>query len=382
MFLGIRPIGETMTGFYALVFAGALAMTAAMIWGLCRLAPRLGLIDHPQGRKAHARATPVVGGLAIFASATVIAVALMIVQSKPTAPLGAFQEHIGFAIGLGLLFLMGAVDDWRPIPARYKLLGQLVSCLIAVVGSGAVVGDIGIKFAGHALSLGHLVWPFSVLVMLTVTNAINMIDGVDGLAGGVTLVALAVMAKALITAGFTSAPYAVALIGALTAFLLFNFPVLKNQKAKLFLGDSGSLMFGFTVAYMAIQLSGLPGRVFRPSTALWFFFIPVADTIWIYIRRMWVARAPFAAGRDHIHHLLMARFSPRLVTWIIVIASAILAGGAYLAERKGVDNSVLILSWIGAFCLYGALTQKAWMRAWHASRAQDGAPVATLSERG
>ena len=190
------------------------------------------------------------------------------------------------------------------------------------------------------------------------------------------------MAKALIAAGFTSAPYAVGLIGALTAFLLFNFPLLPGQKAKLFLGDSGSLMFGFTVAYMAIQLSGLPGRVFKPSTALWFFFIPVVDTIWIYLRRMWVARAPFAAGRDHIHHLLMARFSARMVTWIIVLASALLAGGAYLAERKGVDNSVMILSWIGAFGLYGALTQKAWMRGWHASRAQDAAPVATDPQQG
>lgn len=368
-----------MIGLYASVFAGAFVVAAVLIWALCRLAPRLGLLDHPEGRKAHAHATPVVGGLAIFIAATLVAIIVMVVQSRPTAPLGALQEHIGFAIGLGLLFLMGAIDDWRPIPARYKLLIQLVCCLIAVVASGAVVGDIGIYYGGYVLNLGPMVWPFSVLVMLTVTNAINMIDGVDGLAGGVTLVALGVMAKALITAGFSSAPYAVGLIGALAAFLLFNFPFLPGQKAKLFLGDSGSLMFGFTVAYMAIQLSGLPGRVFRPSTALWFFFIPVADTIWIYFRRMWVARAPFAAGRDHIHHLLMSRFSPRMVTWIIVVASAVLAGGAYLAERKGVDNSVMILSWIGAFLLYGAVTQKAWMRAWKASRAQDGAPVATAS---
>jgi UDP-GlcNAc:undecaprenyl-phosphate GlcNAc-1-phosphate transferase len=371
-----------MTGYeYALVFAGAFIATAALIWVLCRLAPRLGLVDHPQGRKAHSHATPVVGGLAIFTGATAVAVAVMVWQSRPTAPLGALQEHIGFAIGLVLLFAMGAYDDWKPIPARYKLLIQLICCLVAVVASGAVVGDIGITIGGVALSLGPLVWPFSVLVMLTVTNAINMIDGVDGLAGGVTLVALALMAKALIAAGFTSAPYAIALIGALSAFLLVNFPILRAQRAKLFLGDSGSLMFGFTVAYMAIQLSAMPGRVFKPSTALWFFFIPVADTIWIYLRRMWVARAPFAPGRDHIHHLMMARFSGRTVTWIIVGLSAALAGGAYLAERRGVDNSVMILTWIGAFGLYGVLTQKAWMTAWRASRARDAA-VATPSPQG
>ena len=371
-----------MIGHYALVFAGAFGVTALLIWVLCRIAPALGLLDHPAGRKAHAHATPVVGGLAIFTAATLVAIVVMVAQSKPTAPLGAFQEHIGFAIGLGLLFAMGAIDDRWPIPARYKLLVQLICCMIAVFASGAVVGDIGVYYGGYHLNLGPLVWPFSVLVMLTVTNAINMIDGVDGLAGGVTLVALVVMAKALITAGFTSAPYAVALIGALAAFLLFNFPLFAGQKAKLFLGDSGSLMFGFTVAYMAIQLSGLPGRVFKPSTALYFFFIPVADTIWIYVRRMWVARAPFAAGRDHIHHLLMARFSPRMTTWIIVGASAFLACGAYFAERKGVDNSVMILTWVGGFLLYGAVTQRPWMKAWRASRAQDGAPVATPAQQG
>lgn len=374
--LGSRD-GVVMFGVYALVFAGAFGLTGLLIWGLCRIAPKLGLVDQPHGRKFHAAATPVVGGLAIFAGAAVVTLILMVTQSRPTAPLGSLQEHIGFAFGVSVLMLVGLIDDWRPIPARYKLLVQLGCCVLAVFADGAMVGDIGVKVGPYNLSLGPMVAPFSVLVMLTVTNAINMIDGLDGLAGGVTLVALAVMAKALTTAGFTSAPYVIALIAALVAFLCFNFPLLPGQKAKLFLGDSGSLLFGFTLAYMAIELSALPGRVFKPSTALWLFFIPVADTIWIYLRRMWVARAPFAAGRDHIHHLLMARFSARMVTWIIVMASAFLAGGAYFAERKGVDNSVMILSWVGALLIYGPVTHKAWKQAWFASRAHDEAPVAT-----
>ena len=358
-----------MTGQYALIFCGAFGLTALVVWALCRVAPTLGLIDHPHGRKFHADATPVVGGIAIFICVAVATLPIMLSQMKPDAPLGGMQDHIGFAVGAIVLVAMGVVDDWRPIPARYKLMVQLACCVLAVCLDGAVVGDIGLFVGPHVISLGPLVAPFSVLVMLTVTNAINMIDGVDGLAGGVSLVALAVIAKAVIAAGFTSAPYVVALIGALAAFLLFNFPLLPNHKAKLFLGDSGSLLLGFTLAYMAIELSALPGRVFKPSTALWMFFLPVADTIWIYLRRMWVARAPFAAGRDHIHHLLMERFSSRVVTWLIVGASAILAVSAYAAERVGVDNSVIILSWIAAFLMYGPLTHQAWVRAWHASRA-------------
>jgi UDP-GlcNAc:undecaprenyl-phosphate GlcNAc-1-phosphate transferase len=261
------------------------------------------------------------------------------------------------------------IDDRRPIPARYKLLIQLVSCVIAVFGDQALVGDIGVFIGPHVLSLGPLVGPFTVLVMLTVTNAMNMIDGVDGLAGGITLVAVAIMAKALATAGFSSTPYMIALMGAVLGFLAYNFPILKGQKARAFLGDSGSLLFGFTLAYTAIVISALPGRVIKPSTGLYLFFIPVADTIWIYLRRMWVARAPFAAGRDHIHHLLMDRFSPRITTWILVGTSALLAGGAYAAERLGVDNSVMILTWIGLFLVYGVFTHRPWKRAWDRSRA-------------
>lgn len=358
-----------MAELYALVFAGAVAATVLLMWGLCKAAPRLGLLDHPLGRKAHADATPAVGGLAILLGAIAALILVMLLQDRATVLVGVFVNHLGFSAGAAVLLLTGIIDDWRPIPARYKLLVQLFSCVIAVFGDQALVGDIGVLIGAHSLSLGPLVGPFTVLVMLTVTNAMNMIDGVDGLAAGITLVALAIMTKALATAGFSSTPYMIALIGGVVGFLFFNFPIFPGQKARAFLGDSGSLLFGFTLAYTAIEISALPNRVFKPSTGLYLFLIPVADTIWIYLRRMWIARAPFAAGRDHIHHLLMERFSPRITTWILVGTSALLAGGAYAAERLGVDNSIMILTWIGLFLIYGIWTHKPWKRAWDRSRA-------------
>lgn len=277
------------------------------------------------------------------------------------------REHIGFFTGVIMLAVMGALDDRKPIPARLKLLIQCIACLTAVVGDQIVVGDIGIDLGHVTLVLGPLVWPFTILVMLTITNAINMIDGVDGLAGGITLVVLLIIAKAVSAAGFGSMAVVFAFIGAIVAFLYFNFPWRPGLKARVFFGDSGSLVCGFALAYLAIEHSALPDRVFKPSTALWFFLIPVADTVWLYVRRLVFAGAPFMPGRDHIHHLLMEHMSPARTTFLIVGLTATFAGGAYLAERLGAANWVMILAWIAAFLIYGALTHRGWMAAWRQS---------------
>lgn len=357
-------LGLNMADLYVLVFVAALLISAGGVWVLCRVAPKLGLVDHPEGRKAHLRATPVIGGLGIMSGAVLaILLGLLLPNHTRTIVAGATQ-HIGFFAGALMLIVVGVMDDRKPIAARYKLLVQLAACALAVGLDHTIVGDVDLWIGPFQLSLGPLAGPFTILVMLTITNAVNMIDGIDGLAGGVTLAAFAIMAKALMSAGFATAPYAVAAVGALAGFMLFNFPILPGRPAKAFLGDGGSLICGFTLAYLAIDLSSLPNRVFKPSTALWFFFIPVTDCIWLYVRRTWVARAPFAAGRDHIHHLLMEYWPARTVAWVLVLASGVMAGGGYLAEREHVPANILVLSWIGAFLLYGLVTQKAWRRAW------------------
>jgi UDP-GlcNAc:undecaprenyl-phosphate/decaprenyl-phosphate GlcNAc-1-phosphate transferase len=356
---------------YALAFLGGLAATGAWLWALYCLAPKLGLIDHPKGRKKHEAPTPIVGGLAILLGG-ITGFALLSVYVGLSGVWAILSLHKGYLIGGALLVGIGLWDDLRPVAARYKLLIQLAACTIAVCVDRAFIGDILISADALVLTLGPFVIPFTILVMLTVTNAINMIDGVDGLAGGIMFVATAIMAKALIAAGWSTAILAIGLTGALTAFLIVNFPILPLRKAKVFLGDCGSLLLGFTLAYLAINLSALPFRVFNPSTALWLFFFPVADTIWLYFRRMWFARAPFAPGRDHIQHLLLERFSPRLVTWILVGVSGVLAASAYVAERMGVLSVILILAWIAAFILYGLVTHKAWRHAWDRSRAEEG----------
>lgn len=349
---------------YVLVFLGAFAVTAFGVWALSRLAPALGLVDNPTGRKAHARATPVIGGLAILAGATVAVLLGMVLKDHTAGLMSAAAQHRGFFIGGAILAVAGAWDDRSPIAARYKLLIQLAACVVAVALDNALVGSVRLFINGESYTFGILAGPFTILVMLTITNAINMIDGIDGLAGGICFMAFLIMAKALTAAGFSTAPYLIAAVGAVAAFLMFNFPIIPGRPARVFLGDSGSLLLGFSLAYLAIELSALPNRVFRPSTALWFFFIPVADTIWLYLRRTWAARAPFAPGRDHIHHLL-GEFMPMwLVAWVLVGLSGLMAASGYLAERMSVPSIYVIGLWILAFLIYGASTHGLWLRAW------------------
>lgn len=347
---------------HALAFAGGLIVTALSLVALYPFANRLGLIDQPKGRKQHARPTPIIGGLAICAGAVITTV--MALHWGPPSLITVLQQHIGYLLGALLLALLGLWDDHTPVVARIKLLMQLFACILAVTIDYAYIDDVAVRLGPANLFLGPFALPFSILVMLTITNAINMIDGADGLAGGIIFIALAIMAKATMAAGLNSSLLIVALIGALSAFLGVNLPLRPRKQALVFMGDCGTLVLGFTLAYFAIQLSSLPNRVFKPATALWFFFIPVVDTIWLYLRRAWKARAPFAPGRDHIHHLLIDRIGATKAVWVLLSVSAILAGGAYLAERLWVRSIWLIIAWVIAFGLYGWITHRHWLAAW------------------
>lgn len=348
---------------HALAFAGGLIVTALSLVVLYPFANRLGLIDRPKGRKQHTRPTPIIGGLAICAGAVITT--LMALHWGPPSLVTVLQQHIGYLLGALLLALLGLWDDHSPVVARIKLFMQLFACVLAVMIDRAYIDDVAIRLGPVNLFLGPFALPFSILVMLTITNGINMIDGADGLSGGIIFIALTIMAKATMAAGFNSSLLIVALIGALSAFLAVNLPWRPGKQALVFMGDCGTLVLGFTLAYFAIELSSLPNRVFKPATALWFFFIPVADTIWLYLRRVWKARAPFAAGRDHVHHMLIDRIGATKAVWTLLAISAVLAGGAYLAERLWVRSIWLIIAWIVAFGLYGLITHRAWLAAWH-----------------
>ena len=235
------------------------------------LAPRLGLIDIPDARKAHGEPVPVVGGIAIFLA---LCVSVLFMSEVP----------VGFdwlLLAGAVLIAMGLLDDRYQLRASIRMLGQGVVALIMVFGAGLVITTIGDPFFVGEISVGA----FAVLFTVTVINAINMTDGMDGLAGSFSLASLLPMVLLLLVAGrWAEAGFLGALMGTLLAFLAFNFPVTWNRRVRTFMGDAGSTFLGLAIVWVGISINQGEERLISPVAGLWFIALPVHDLIASAIR--------------------------------------------------------------------------------------------------
>lgn len=287
----------------------AAILTSAVLWMLQPVAVRFNLLDHPAGRKDHAVPTPVTGGLAILFGCLV---SFFSVQTSS-------YSVLAFCAAALLLVLIGVYDDLRDLRWYWRVLGQSLAALIIIYAGGVRVEQIGPVFGLSEMSLGWVSVPFTVFATVGIINAMNMIDGADGLAGMLGLVALAMLTAASIYAGNSLlAERLSVLCGALAGFLLWNVRLPWRPRAKVFLGNAGSALLGLVIAWVAFRLTQNPGHPVNPVLALWLLPIPVMDCLVLIVRRLQEGRSPFAAGRDHIHHLMQdAGFGPtRAAVWL------------------------------------------------------------------
>ena len=333
-----------MTTAIALLVTG-FAATVLLIPAFCRLAPRLGLLDQPGGRKIHARVVPLVGGIAMMAVFVACFFAF-----------GLYQAVTVYLPAAAALMAIGGLLDDRyvlgPIP---KFGVQIVAALVLAQLGGAILLHLGELARPGLLMLGALALPFSVFAIIGVMNAINMADGIDGLAGGMSLIAALAFAWCAADA-CQAGPFWVAslLAGALAGFLVFNLRWTPGRSASVFMGDSGSYAVGLVLSWIAITLAMGDKPAIAPMTAVLILGIPLADTVVIMLRRILRGRLPFGADTEHVHHLLMARgMSQASVTWLLLIVAALMAVAGIAAYRYGVSDYVLFYSY-GAMwiCLY------------------------------
>ncbi len=283
-------------------FTTALFLTLWAIPPIIRIATSKSLFDLPNDRSAHREPTPSFGGIAIFAG-TVVGMLLW-------TPAAVFSQLQYTLAAFAVLFFVGVQDDLLCLSPRKKVLGQLVTALILVLGAG-------IRFSGLYGILGINALPLCVAVPLTVVffigliNAFNMIDGINGLAGTTGLLICLASGAWFYGAGYLdSAVVAFCLAGSLTGFLWFNARI----KALIFMGDTGSMLVGVACAMLAVlfmeynyQSEQPPGYDFSaaPPLAIAFLFLPLFDMIRVVIIRLLSGRSPFAPGREHIHHVLI-----------------------------------------------------------------------------
>ena len=321
----------------------AVCFSAALTFVVREGARRAGLVDPCNDRKVHVNPVPRIGGVAI-----VLAVALSI-----TATLVVFGSHAAAASVRGLatviggalaVHLVGLVDDIRPMRARWKFLAQIVvACGVFV--AGLRVTTLSLPFVGTVELGGVVGMLFTVLWFVGITNAFNLIDGLDGLAAGAALFALTTMFVVASSNGLIgAATVTIILAGATVGFLCFNF-----YPASIFLGDSGSLFLGFMLAGIGLLGSQKSPTVIAVAIPIVSLGLPVLDTALAVARRFLRGQPIFTADRAHIHHrLLSLGHSPRNVALLLYGACALLGlGGMMLVNDSAYVAVVLLVIGLG-----------------------------------
>ncbi|MEP7070574.1 MAG: MraY family glycosyltransferase [Usitatibacter sp.] len=341
--------GNDLLWLVALTFA-FLAGTAATLV-LARAAGTLRLVDEPGGRKAHHAPVPLVGGLAIFLALLGAAVLIGIATSAGY-----------FLFALSIVIAVGMWDDVAEIRPRMKFAIQIVASAVMIWGAGVELTSVGNLLGFKSIGLWIFAVPMTVFAIVGVVNSINMVDGLDGLGGSIALVAFAWYCAVAAQSGL-EVQFKTALIfcGAIAGFLLFNLRFPWQPRAKVFLGDAGSLMIGFALGWFAIDLTQGQGRTFPPIAALWVILLPLADCVSLMLRRVAARKSPFLADSHHIHHYLLARGHTHGQTLGILVTLSVAFGAVgYFGWRLGVPEPALFLPFFFGFFAYHLWIQRAW----------------------
>lgn len=282
---------------------------------VARGARGIGAVDRPRARGLAERPTPLLGGLGIFAG---VAVAGLLVL--PDGP--RYHAILG---GAAIVTAVGAIDDWRPLPPAWKLAGELLAALVLVLG-GVSVDAFTVPFVGR-VSLGELGDPVTLLGLVAIMNAVNFIDGVDGLAAGVCAIAAGAFAIIAFSRGRDGAG-ALALIscGASLGFLIHNF-----HPARIFMGDCGALQLGLLLGATIVEGTLKTNAVIALAVPLVVLAVPVLDTTFVVLKRMKYGRPVYRADTNHFHHrFARIGFSQRrtvayLYAWTATMAATAVA---------------------------------------------------------
>ena len=306
------------------------------------IAIAVDLVDRPGGHKIHHGDIPVVGGLAMF---------LGIVLGMGLLPLPGPSSG-AFLAACAILVTVGLIDDRFDLSPWTRLPGQIAAAVVLVIGSGAMVVTLGNPFGTGVVYFSEYgAIAFTIFIIIAAINAFNMLDGTDGLAGTVALTSFLAIAYVSYTAGLMM-PLTISLvmIGAVGAFLLFNVPVRENATAQCFMGDAGSTLLGFSVAWLCIQISQGVTRPVTSVTTLWFVALPLYELVWSTIRRVIRGVSPFKADTDHFHHLLLkAGFGPRGAFAVFATLTCVLAAVGLLCQHYELPDriSLLVLAVLG-----------------------------------
>ena len=311
-----------------------------------RIAVRVGAVDYPNARRINKRPVPRMGGIAIFCGI----VAAFVAQFLGTTYLGwpvvlvpSPRLEVNYwllVLAFLTIFATGLLDDRYTLRPRQKLAGQILAATFAVAG-GLVIGDISNPLGGPFISLGWLAYPVTVVYLVAYTNIINLIDGLDGLAAGISaLASLTMFALSVLAGRLDAAALSIAVAGSSLGFLRYNF-----HPASIFMGDSGALTLGFalgTVSLLSVtRFAGLTTIIVPLVIAA----VPIIDTFSAIVRRLRGHVSIGHADRGHIHHRLMAEgFDQRQAVLLMYAWTALLCAGSIVMTQVDTIPRIVIFA--------------------------------------
>ena len=310
----------------ALLVAAVLAFAVTPL--VKRLAQKVGAMDVPtDGRRMHHRPIPRMGGLAIFTAFLVSTLLFAFPEID--------REVRGILLGAVIIVILGVLDDIFTLHAGLKFVAQIAAAVVTVLHGCRIEHFMGLQLATW------LSYPVSVIWIVTITNAVNFIDGLDGLAAGVCAISAgAMLVVALLVADFMSAVMLAAIVGACVGFIPYNF-----NPAKIFMGDTGSTFLGFMLS--TISIYGLFKMYAIISFAVPFLVLglPIFDICFAVVRRVSKGQSPMHADRGHVHHRLIDMgFSQKQAVAIAYMLSAILGMAAVVLTNDGETQALIFLA--------------------------------------
>ena len=314
------------------------------------IAVKVGLVDIPNQRKKHKGHIPLIGGIAVYVG--VLTGSVVLFEQGTILNL--------YLISSGLIVLLGALDDYRDLSVSFRLSAQILIGSIMVYGAGLHLSTLGDIFFGMEINLGVLGYPLTILAIMASINAFNMTDGIDGLAGSLSLISFLTIALLMFSGGLDYYLLSLILSAALLPYLFMNLGLL-GEARKIFMGDAGSMFVGLSIVWLLVLGSQGSEPAFRPVTALWIIAVPFLDMCTITIRRIMKGQSPFQPDRDHIHHIfLRLGISAKAALAVITLMSIMTSAFGLYGEWAGLSDSFMFAAFAMLFVIYFMALKHAW----------------------
>lgn len=318
-----------------------------------KVAQKIGLVDKPNARKLHNGAIPLVGGISIC-----ISILYFLFNNPNILPNTSL-----YAICIIILVCIGALDDKYDLSFKLRFAIQAALSVVMMILGNIELNTIGdILGTGKIITLGWFGYLVTILAVVGAINAFNMVDGIDGLLGGLSIVTFGALGIMLAYDGQFNLSYiCVVMIVTILPYILLNLGFFR-RKRKVFMGDAGSMLIGFTVIWLLL-LSSQNGTnpPLRPVTALWLIAVPLMDMAAIMIRRLRRGDSPFKPDREHLHHIFQRLgLSSQKTLVLICLISTIYAGIGIYSEIANIPEYIMFYLFVACFFLYLTLVSHVW----------------------